>query len=91
MKYGYLEIPDTNKQQHSKEFESMIMDLNLWDMWNEVVSQPLIPSELSASFENDSNKKIDLRKGFCTVPCTRGRCTRLAGRRWTGWDQTGYQ
>jgi hypothetical protein len=50
-----MEIPDTNKQQHCKQFESMIMDLNLWDMWNEVVSQPLIPSELSASFENDSN------------------------------------
>jgi len=60
-------------------------------MWNEVVSQPLIPSELSASFENDSKKKDRLRKGFCIVPCTRRRCTRLAGRRWTGWDQMAYQ
>ncbi len=40
-------------------------------MWNEVVSQPLIPSELSASFQNDSKKKDGLRKGFCIVPCTR--------------------
>jgi len=52
-----MEITDTNKQQHCKQFESTIMDLNLWDMWNEVVGQPLIPSELSASFENDSNFK----------------------------------
>jgi hypothetical protein len=40
------------------------VDLNLWDMWNEVVSQPLIPSEVSASFENDLNTKIDLRRDF---------------------------
>jgi len=91
MKNVDVEIPDTNKQQHSKEFTSMIMDLNLWDMWNEVVSEPLIASELSASFEKESIKKIDLRKGFCIVACTRRRCTRLPGRRWTGWDQTAYQ